>query len=697
MSQLRNAAGDIAGTTVSTPGYRAFSVRAPNCTVAFLICAIGLSVVGAIIYSAVGTAAPDPALASQLLVSSLRYLHPQPAQRDTYVALTILAPLAIWTSVKLSATLRSSGPWVSWLLPVLLVAGIAVTVPHDAILFPFVRNGLIASIAAVVILAIACRFDKARMRALAARIFDAYKRREREIHRTIVLWSCGLSVVLPLAWRVFSDSSNFALYDHFDAFLYSIVQSSYGATCLGDLLVQYGCYGEFLAPVLKVTGPSIVSIALIMAAASAVSACAMVVFAGRLIHSPLILAMSVIWIGIAQNRVFLPDIAPDPYFQYTPLRVLFPALSLLVALSWQRRQAPAKAILVGAFSGLSICWNLESGAVVAVALLCFILLGGATSSQFSWSRLRTNVGLGAIYAVGLLAAICGFGAYLTFHYGHPLQIADYFAFVRIFYDTGFFMIPMSFPDQWVALIVCALLVLIRFAIRAETGPYSARLERASYLAILALGLFSYFNARPATIIFLYVSWPFLILLGYLLDTWKPTGTALPDRVANWMLTVFTAGALFVGVANASAGVPRVVFFAIKNWKEIFQWDADTTLRRQVAFIKATSDPASSLSIFAFHQGTLLAKVGRGSAHPGPGIIETMRRRDAEMQISYLVDHGPQHLFIGKEILDGEEIWYSAEPWIRNSMPTIMRAYDVDRWDPDGTILHLVRKDGHPAK
>jgi hypothetical protein len=602
-----------------------------------------------------------------------------------------LAPLAIWTSVKLSATFRLSELLVSWLLPALLVAAIAVAVPHDPELFPFLKNGIIASIPTAVIFVVACRFDTAKMHAVVTRIVAGYKLREREIHRMVVLSSCVLSVLLPLTWRVFSDRSNFALDDHFDAFFYSIVQAFYGATCLGDLFVQYGCYSEFLTPVLKVSGLSIVSVTLMMAALSALSACAIVVFAGRLIHSPIVLAMAVIWIGIAHNRVFFPEITPDPYFQYTPLRILFPSLSLWVVLSWQRRQAPTKAMLIGAFSGLSICWNLESGVVVAVALFVFILLRRATSSQFSWNGLRTSLGLTAFYLVGLLVAVSGFGVYLTFKYGQPLQIAHYFASARIFYDIGFFMSPMSFPDTWVVFVVCTLLVLIRFAIRMEIGPYSARLERASYLALLALGLFSYFNARPNPIIFMYVSWPFLLLLGYLLDRWKPIGTALPDRVASWMVRAFTAGALFFAIANVSAGIPRVVFFTIKNWREISQWDADTKLRRQVAFIKAASGPSSSFSIFAYHQSTLLAQVGQRSAHPGPGIIETMRRRDAEMQISYLVGHGPQHLFINKEILAGEEIWHTAEPWIRNSMPDIMQAYEVDRWDPDETLLHLVRK------
>ncbi|MBK3663467.1 hypothetical protein JJE66_19860 [Bradyrhizobium diazoefficiens] len=693
MLHPRYSAGIAAATDVPRLERRTFSKSAPNGAVAFLICAIALSAVGAIIFFAIGTSAPDPVLASQLLVASLTELRPQPAQRDTYVALTILAPLAIWMSVKLSASLRLSELSVSWLLPVLLVILVAVAVPHDTERFSFLKNGLIASIPAIVIFVAACRFKRAKVRAVAEWIFAAYKVRGREIHRIVVFSSCVLSVVLPLSWRVFSDRSNFAMYDHFDAFFYSIVQSFYGGTCLGDLLVQYGCYGEFLTPLLKISGLSIVSITLIMAALSALSACAIVVFASRVIHSPIVLAMAAIWVGIAQNRVFLPNIAADQYFQYTPLRILFPSLSLLVVLSCQRRQSPTKAILIGAFSGLSICWNLDSGAVVAVALFCFILLSGATSSQFAWSRLRANLGLSAVYIAALLATISGFGAYLTFKYGQPLQVADYLAFARIFYIIGFFMVPMSFPDPWVASIVCALLILIHFAIRMEVGPYSPRLERAAYLAVLALGLFSYYNGRAHPVVFIYVSWPFFLLLGYLIDSWKPTGTALPERLASWMLAALTVGALFVAVVNASVGVPRVVFFAIKNWREISQWDADTRFRRQVAFIKAASGPDSSLSIFALHQSALLAQVGQRSAHPGPGIIETMRRRDAEMQISYLIDHGPQHLFIGKEAAEGEEIWRSAEPWIRNGMPAIKQAYEVDRWDQDDTLLHLVRKDG----
>ncbi|MFT4119040.1 hypothetical protein [Bradyrhizobium sp.] len=677
--------------SIAPPVHHTVSRNAPSCTMVFVLCASVLSLAGLVIYSFVGVSTVDPEEAAQLLILSLGVLQPEANERYTYMALTVMAPLVIWISVKFFARLGLRETTTSWLTPLLLGAGILVAIPLDVFRAAFLKNALIAAVGIAAIFVIACKFDKTRMRAAATSIFDRVRTQKRETHRTVVISLCGLSVGLTLAWRIFGDASAYAMLDHFDAFFYSVVQSYYGGTCLGDVLPQYGCYGEILAPVLKPFGLSVLTMTAVMALLSGAGLCATMVFAGRLIRSPMILAMAGCWVLITQNRPVWTSIPADPYFQYTPLRTLFPALSLLVVYWWQRRRAPLKAMLIGAFSGLSICWNLDSGAAVAIALFCFIIISGATSSRFSWRSLRTNLTYGALHVLGLLLAIAGFGVWLTIKYGQPPHLADYLAFVRIFYVLGFFMLPMSIPDAWVAAVACVLLVLVRFAIRMETGPYAPRLERAAYLALLAMGLFSYFNGRSHPVVFLYVSWPFVLLLGYLLDSWRPSGAAPQDRVTRGMLTALTVGAFFIAIANVSIGIPRAVAIGIKSWRQILQHEANAVFQPQVDFIRSASSPSAHLSVMAVYQSVLLAEVGQRSALPGPGLVETVRRRDAEMQIQALVDHGPQHLFIGKEAVEGKGSWNSAAPWVFDNMPAIKRAYDVDRWSPDGALLHLVRK------
>lgn len=650
-----------------------------------------LSAVGLVIYSLVGDSTVTPEAAAQLLVLSLDQLRPEPNERYTYMGLAILAPAAIWASVKLCGRFGALGKSRGWLTPIVAIVGTLIAIPFNPDYPSFLRSGILASVLVTFVVAALCKFDGAKIRATIIPVVDRFNAPQREARRKLVTSLCGASIALTLTWRIFNDASAYAMLDHFDAFFYSVVQIFYGGTCLGDVLPQYGCYGEILAPALRFVGLSVLTTTVIMALLSGVSLCAMMVFARNLIHSPRVLAMAGGWVLIVQNRPLWISIQPDQYFQYTPLRTLFPALSLLIVHSWQRRRTPLKAVLMGAFAGVSICWNLDSGTVVSIALLCFLVFSGATSERFSRRSFGVNLAFGGLYLVGLLAAVAGFGAWLTIKYGQPLHVADYMASLHTFYVLGFFMLPMSFPDAWVVAIACAILVLVRFAIRMESGPYAPRLERAAYLALLAIGLFSYFNGRSHPFVFLYVSWPFVLLLGYLIDSWKPVGTALHDRVMSRILMALTAGALFVAAANISIGIPRAVAIGIKSWRQILQADDNKLFRRQVDFIRTAMGSSDSLSVMAVYQSQLLAQLGLRSAHPGPGLVETIRRHDAELQIAALVDNGPRDLFIGKDAFEGREIWHSAAPWILDSMPTLLRAYDLEGWSADGTLVHLVRK------
>lgn len=53
-----------------------------------------------VIYTFIGVSEATPEAAAQLLILSRNVLKPEPNERDTYMALTILAPLAIWLSIE---------------------------------------------------------------------------------------------------------------------------------------------------------------------------------------------------------------------------------------------------------------------------------------------------------------------------------------------------------------------------------------------------------------------------------------------------------------------------------------------------------------------------------------------------------------------------------------------------------------------
>ncbi len=66
-----------------------------------------------------------------------------------------------------------------------------------------------------------------------------------------------LLVVLQQLWTPGSLTYSGPINSHYEAVTSSIVRIATGGTCLADVIAQYGCYGEFVSPVLKIFGGNI--------------------------------------------------------------------------------------------------------------------------------------------------------------------------------------------------------------------------------------------------------------------------------------------------------------------------------------------------------------------------------------------------------------------------------------------------------
>ena len=118
---------------------------------------------------------------------------------------------------------------------------------------------------------------------------------------------------------------------HYEAVVYSIVDIAGGGTCLADVTPQYGCYGEFVAPIIRIIGPSPLAMTSIFVALQSLAMLAIIVFSAALIRTTALLLTAVGCIVILSSITLMLG-SPDPVFQNNPIRLFFPALSLLCVL-----------------------------------------------------------------------------------------------------------------------------------------------------------------------------------------------------------------------------------------------------------------------------------------------------------------------------------------------------------------------------
>jgi hypothetical protein len=111
----------------------------------------------------------------------------------------------------------------------------------------------------------------------------------------------------------------------------------------------------------------------------------------------------------------------------------------------------------------------------------------------------------------------GYAAIKHAYYGVWPQFEHLFDYQRLFYMTGFNMLPMSLGGTWL-LIVLAYLVGIAQSVAALLARQRSVTQTLVFaLSVLGLGLFSYYQGRSHNQCLLICSWPALLLLAVYWD------------------------------------------------------------------------------------------------------------------------------------------------------------------------------------
>ena len=627
----------------------------------------------------------DAALRHQFLAVSRDALLPEPAERFIYFGLLVLTPVLLGSAILLQRILQRGS--TSMLGDVALWAGLfgLALWLRPWTISPFSELVEAASAASRWWIAIAA------LLVAACVIPWGDNARWRRATRATCMMACCLGCAgLAFSWLVFGPASESNLATHWDAVFYSIVQIAHGGVCLSDVNPQYGCHGEFLRPIFALIGMSVLKATLAMAVLQAVSSIAVVCFVFRIIASPVIASAACVWLLLFTHRVMY--MFPDQYFQYMPIRFVFPALSLLMLSRWQAAPGPWFAFAMGTIGGVSVFWNMDSGLVVLLALGLFVTVSGHAQPQTVSRRLHHV----ACFGGGALVAVLCVLAYLSVRAGHIIDPSSLFYYQRIFFFAGFFMLPMPpAPDYWtIAIAVLAATLALAAAVRAR-GRVDPALEQAAFLAVMGAGLFGYFVGRSHPQVFMNAAWPSVILVFFLLGRGERTVVRAGTRVGAMAYASIAPIALGLALMIVAGRSGILADIAQQQWRSTLNANGGSAIEQDAAFVARLTGSGEAIGLLADNQASLLAGAGRRSAIPGPGLGETVLRRDADNAIRFLVDRGPAHLFVGTALLSTNLQSSVFEPWVKTNYPALLTAYRLDQVGPGGRLQHLVRKSSPP--
>lgn len=202
-----------------------------------------------------------------------------------------------------------------------------------------------------------------------------------------------------------------------------------------------------------------------------------------------------------------------PYFEYTPIRQLFPAFFSWFILAYLRQQDEQRYNIGVILAGFSVLWNIDTG-LPLIAAWCMLLIyqeiskhNGVRKTLIASLR-HVSIALGSII---FWMAIYSFFAYIrsgSFPQWNLLYEAQ-----RITYLHGIFYSMSMYPaGPWniiVFVYICAFIVSLWALIRGRSG----RKEKYYFfLAVLGSLLFSYFQGRAHFNNIFPVSLPAVLLL-----------------------------------------------------------------------------------------------------------------------------------------------------------------------------------------
>jgi hypothetical protein len=511
----------------------------------------------------------------------------------------------------------------------------------------------------------------------------------KKLFKYVFIYS-SIIIIGQRVWNIKSISYEAGIFGlHYEAVTSSAVRIASGETCLVDVFPQYGCFGEILSPLLQYFGSSIFVVSGLFAVLLVIALAAAMLFTRKLFDKPVILLGCLLSLSVFISLNLIYD-NPDPVIQYFPLRFLFPSLSLLLVIWYQRQPGYFKSIGLGVFSALSIVWNLESGLAVTLSLAFFVLFVNFT--EHPWREKKKIFSafrrlLFFILSFGLVLSF--FTLYLYLKSAVFPNFQHFIMFHKVFFELGFGMLPIpSFPDYWtiyVAIIFCVLFWAVLWVSSNEERK-DHRLELVTYLAVLSIGLFVYYVGRSHDLVLRLVVWPGAILFFFLLD--RATQNKFPSNWMNNIATAITILCCTLPAAFLVNATPSVV----KNIKTVsYASHAENSkVLQDISFITAHTQPGEEVAIVSVLQGIFYGESDLRSKLEGPGVVEMLQKKDWDDQVTMLINRGPEKLFLGTSLNTAADDSLLASN-IKIDLERFKQAYKLIAEGPEGRLLYLQRK------
>lgn len=625
-----------------------------------------------------------PEFASALIAQSV---HPKPLERLIYITLAAIVPFVLLFGSGFLSSLKLSSPSVSPTRHVFMNAALVTLVPLLFIL-PFFNLEL----SRVLFRLHAHMIGTLLLGGSMVLLCICFYQRKCKINASIkkyIIWIFPLTIFFLslISFRIFNENAvsfgiNFNV--HLDPIMYVLNQVQFGKTLLVNLPSQYGLFEEFLVPIFKVIPLSILNVTIVFSCLELLAFCALIFILKQYIRNDAVIILCALSIVLTTGNVFLYLLPAEsePYFQYFPVRFLWPAVSAAVFSIYSRRPSLPGLVLFSILAGIACLWNLDSGIPIAISFMAFLV---ARLGFLSATQVRQHSATHLVTYAAIIVAVCGgFFAWLSFKSGSSLNFSWLWAYQKFFWQTGFFMIPLPVPfHPWMSVLGIYLMGLIVAVLSWRKGLDSKFPDMIFFLSLLGIGLFSYYSGRSHIYNLVTILWPALVVGAMLVD--RVLRCIKVGLASKYMALATVPYLLFISLCAISlvSGIPFLLTGA-KNTLQTLHASQDPShaiVSDEISFMKNNLHGRECL-ILSMRQGIYYTQLGYASPLDGPSLIETFLRHDLDSLMNKATDGSIPCIFLGT----GDH----SRPSFLFKIPikSFLKRYKISAHNPDQSMILL---------
>lgn len=471
-----------------------------------------------------------------------------------------------------------------------------------------------------------------------------------KIFNNLLLIFASVIIIFMILSNTYNFDQTHSDQKHFDAVFYSVSQVMAGKTLLVNFLNQYGLYPHFLEPIFKIIGFSMLKFSFVMGLLVGISFLFLFLTIKKVIVNNLLGFLGFVSI-IYFSFIVRLNWDYDVYYQFWPIRFFFPSLVIFLTSLYFTKRSRFLYYLVYMVSSVAVLWNMDTGLVVFFSWL--LVLFYSEFLPFNLKKITYHLFSGIVI---FLLTVMFYGLSIFLRSGTFPNFLEAFFYQKIFYLSGYFMIPMPLFHAWnliILLYLIGLLYSIKRVIISKNHNLIMKDKIIFFLSVLGLGVFSYYQGRSHNYVLGPVTYPAVMLLTIYADNlWdkiKQYQFKLTDQVLYFSTIIFIFSIALNSLIEKRSQLDKYIkkgLIALQN-----DYHSHSLIKQNINFIKNHTKEGEKVFILSkFLAGIYYAESQTESALDIPGFIELYLKKDVDSINSFFVNNNGYKVFLEKNIV-----------------------------------------------